>query len=52
MPVITPTSLAALGAIDVTETTLDGATDVLVYKRGAILTLRNEIGRASCRERV
>lgn len=41
MPAIVATSLKALGKVAVTETTLNGTTDTLVYNRGAILTLRN-----------
>lgn len=40
MPAIVATSIKALGAIAVTETTLNGS-DTLTYKRGAILVLRN-----------
>jgi len=43
MPAIVATSIKALGAAPVTETTLNGS-DSLVYKPRAILTLRNATG--------
>ena len=43
MPAIVATSIKALGAIAVTETTLNGS-DTLTYNKGAILVLRNATG--------
>lgn len=47
MPAITATSIKGVGAITITETTLDGS-DSLVFDRGKspILTLRNPTGGA------
>lgn len=48
MPAITATNMAALGAVAVTETTLDGSTDTFVYNSAAkpLLVLRNATGGA------